>query len=258
MHIIITGASSGIGEGLAKELFRRGHTLTLVARRRALLEKLAAGHEQQVHVVEADLADVPRATEWLAGAEQALGPVDVLINNAGVQIVAPATATPWADGERLLHVNLHTPLKLTQAVLPGMLARRRGTIVDISSMAGLAPTPFMFFYNAAKAGLGAASEALRGELRGSGVHVLTVYPGPVRTAMELAARQTLEDTTAARLATTGTTEELARLIADGIVSRRARIIYPRRYAVSRHFPNLTRWVMDRFSPKPKALPPAAH
>ncbi|GMU58315.1 MAG: short-chain type dehydrogenase/reductase [Myxococcaceae bacterium] len=255
MHTVITGASSGIGEALVQELRRRGHRLTLVARRRALLEQLARGHEQDTHVVEADLSDVARATDWLGGAEAALGPVDVLINNAGVQIVGSTPTTRWEDGERLLRVDLHAPLKLTLTVLPGMLARRSGTIVDIASMAGLAPTPFMYFYNAAKAGLGAASESLRGELKGTGVHVLTVYPGPVRTAMESAARDALELTAAARYTPTGTTAGLARRIADGIERRRARIIYPRVYALSRHFPNLTRWLMDALTPRPRALTP---
>lgn len=118
MHTIITGASSGIGEALAKELRRRGHRLTLVARRRALLEQLAAGHEQDTHVVEADLSDVSRVPEVVASARRALGPVDVLVNNAGVQIVAAAASTKWEDGERLLRVDLHTPLRLTLEVLP--------------------------------------------------------------------------------------------------------------------------------------------
>ncbi|MEW5741192.1 MAG: SDR family NAD(P)-dependent oxidoreductase [Myxococcota bacterium] len=254
MHTVITGASSGIGEALAKELHRRGHRLTLVARRRRLLEQLAAGRETDTYVVEADLSDVAHATDWLAGAEAALGPVDVLINNAGVQIVAATQATAWADGERLLQVDLLAPMKLTLAVLPGMLERRSGAIVNIASMAGLAPTPFMYFYNAAKAGLGAASESLRGELKGTGVNVLTVYPGPVRTAMESAAREALEPTAAARYTPTGTTDALARLVADGIERRRGRIIYPRVYALSRHFPNLTRWLMDALTPKPRTAP----
>ena len=252
MHTLITGASSGIGEALAKELRRRGHRLTLVARRRALLEQLAAGHEQDTHVVEADLSDVSRVPEVVASARRALGPVDVLVNNAGVQIVAAAASTTWEDGERLLRVDLHTPLRLTLEVLPEMLARKSGAIVDISSMAGLAPTPYMFFYNAAKAGLGAASEALRGELAGTGVHVMTVYPGPVRTALEAAAREKLEDTAALRYTPTGTTAVLARLIADGLERRRARIIYPWSYRLARHFPNVTRWLMDRLTPRPKA------
>lgn len=255
MHVVLTGASSGIGEALAREYLRRGASLTLVARRLAKLEELARGHEGKCHVVEADLSDPGHAAEWLDRAVAALGEVDVLVNNAGVQIVAPTPDTPWEDGERLLRLNVLTPLRLTTRVLPAMLARGRGTIVDIASMAAIAPTPGMFFYNASKAALAAASEGLRGELRGTGVHVLTVYPGPVRTPMEATGRAAYEQTFASRVLTpVGQAEVLARRIADGVASRRARIVYPRVYGLARHFPNLTRFVLDRFTPPLKALP----
>src|SRR5207237_5923778 len=83
----------------------------------------------------------------------------------------------------LFALNVLTPFKLTCTLGPGMMTRGRGCIVDIASVAALAPQPGFFFYNALKAALSAASESLRGELRGHGVHVLTVYPGPVRTPM---------------------------------------------------------------------------
>jgi short-subunit dehydrogenase len=190
-------------------------------------------------------------------AEEALGPIDVLVNNAGVQIVGRTVETPVEECERMLRLNVMTPMRLTKRVLPGMLARGGGTIVDIASMAAIAPTPGMYYYNASKAALGAASESLRGELRGSGVHVMTVYPGPVRTAMEATGRAAYEESLMMRIFTpTGTAPVLARKIANGVASRRARIIYPAIYGVSRHYPNLTRFVLDRFTPPLKALPPA--
>lgn len=257
MHIVVTGASSGIGEALAREYLRRGASVTLVARRRSNLEELARGHEGRCHVVEADLADPARADAWLDDAVAALGPVDVLVNNAGVQIVAPTIGTSWDDGERLIKLNVLAPLKLTRRVLPAMLARGKGTIVDIASIAAIAPTPGMFFYNASKGALAAASEGLRGELRGTGVHVMTVYPGPVRTPMEVTGRAAYEETVVSRVLTpVGDAQVLARKIADGVASRRARIIYPRLYVLARHFPNLTRFVLDRFTPPLKALPSA--
>ena len=140
-----------------------------------------------------------------------------------------------------------------------MIARGRGTIVDIASMAAIAPTPGMFFYNASKAALAAASESLRGELRGTGVHVLTVYPGPVRTPMETAGRAAYEETAATRLFTPVGDARRARA-QDRQRRRRpgARASSIRRvYAFARHFPNLTRFVLDRFTPPLKPLPGAA-
>ena len=256
MHVVITGASSGIGEALAREYLRRGASLTLVARRRGKLEEVAEGHTDRCRVVEADLTLHERACEWVDGAEEALGPVDVLVNNAGVQIVGRTVDTPIEDCERMLRLNVLTPLRLTKHLLPRMIARGRGTVVDIASMAAIAPTPGMFYYNASKAALAAASESLRGELRGTGVHVLTVYPGPVRTPMEVSGRAAYVETAMMKLFTpVGDAGVLARKIANGVASGRARIIYPATYGVSRHLPNLTRFFLDRFTPPLKALPP---
>lgn len=255
MHVVITGASSGIGEALAREYLGRGASLTLVARRRGKLEELAHAAADRCHVVEADLADPTRACEWVDGSVAKLGPIDVLVNNAGVQIVARTVDTTVEEAERMLRLNVLSPFRLTKHVLPGMIARGSGTIVDIASMAAIAPTPGMFFYNASKAALAAASESLRGELRGTGVHVLTVYPGPVRTPMETAGRAAYQETTASRLLTpVGDAAVLARKIARGVASRRARIVYPASYALARHFPNLTRFVLDRFTPPLKGPP----
>jgi short-subunit dehydrogenase len=256
VHVVITGASSGIGEALAREYLGRGASLTLVARRKGKLDELAAGHDGKCHVVEADLSDHEHAADWVSAAIAALGPIDVLVNNAGIQVVGRTLDTPWSDVEKMLRLNTLTPFKLMMHVLPAMLARGQGTIVDVSSMAGIAPMPGMYFYNASKAALGAASESLRGELRGTGVHVMTVYPGPVRTPLEAKARTAYEETAAAKWSPLGDPAVLARLIADGVESKRSRIIYPSMYRLSRHFPNLTRWALDRLTPPIKAFAPA--
>jgi short-subunit dehydrogenase len=132
-----------------------------------------------------------------------------------------------------------------------MLARRSGCIVDVASMAALTPMPGMFYYNAAKAALGNASEGLRGELRGTGVHVLTVYPGPVHTDMGDRGLTRYEKSWATSLTPFGTSSELARMIRRGVARRTARIIYPRVYGIVRWFPNLSRWFTLRFSPPVK-------
>jgi len=250
-HVVITGASSGIGQALAEAYLADGARVTLVARREDRLRAIAATAPDRSHVVRADLSDPAQVATWLPGAEAALGPVDVLVNNAGVQIVARTETVDWRDAEELLRVDLLSALQLTHAVLPGMLSRRSGTIVDVASVAAIAPTPSMYFYNAAKAGLAAASESLRGELRGSGVHVLTVYPGPIATDMEAAGRSAYVQSTAADWTPVGRPEVLARLIINAVATRKPRVIFPASYAISRHFPNLTRWALDTFTPKIK-------
>jgi short-subunit dehydrogenase len=249
LHIAVTGASSGIGEAIVREYARAGARVTMVARRREQMEEIARAVGGRTQVFAADLADVARVTEWIAPAKGEFGPIDILVNNAGMQIVDDFAATDVARAEQLLHLDLHSPLRLTRAVLPDMIARKAGTIVDIASLAALAPTPGMVYYNAAKAGLAAASESLRGELRGSGVHVVTVYPGPVETPMGRAGYAALEQTAGARATPTGTPEALARLVRRAVERRKARVIYPWIYTIVRHLPGLTRWSLDRFSPK---------
>jgi short-subunit dehydrogenase len=253
LHVAVTGASSGIGEGIAREAAAAGAKVSLVARRKELLDGIAASLPGERVAIAADLGAPERCTAWIAEAEKALGPIDVLVNNAGVQIVGQTAGSDPEAGERLLDLDLAVPMRLCLAVLPAMLARRSGTIVNVASLAGIAPTPGMFYYNAAKGGLGCASESLRGELRGSGVNVVTVYPGPVTTAMETAARTRYEASAAANGLPTGDTATLARLIRRAVERRSARIIYPRVYWAARWFPGITRFVIDRSTPKP--LPP---
>jgi short-subunit dehydrogenase len=255
MHVAITGASAGIGEALARAWAARGASLTLVARRKERLEQIAREVSTETFVQAADLTLPERATEWVASAEAALGPIDVLVNNAGVQHIEPTEDAVPSSGEELLRLNVFTPLRLTHAVLPGMLARRSGTIVDIASMAALTPMPGMYYYNAAKGGLATASEGLRGELYGTGVHVVTVYPGPVDTDLGRAGKEKYVPTLALRLSPFGTSEALAQLVIRAVERRCARVIYPRVYAITLLFPWLSRWVTGRFSPPVKRLPP---
>lgn len=252
-HVVVTGASSGIGEALARAFLSRGDRVTLAARRVELLEALAKDHAGRAFVHAVDLGDPANAEGLVTAARDAHGEIDVLVNNAGVQIVGPTEDTDFDAGERLLRLNVHTPLRLTTLVLPEMLARGAGAIVDVASMAAIAPTPGMLFYNASKGALAAASEGLRGEIRARGVHVVTVYPGPVSSAMEAAAREKYEATAAARKVPTGTADELARLVLRAIDKRAPRVIYPGVYGMARHFPNVTRWVTDALTPPLKRL-----
>ncbi|MEQ1508233.1 MAG: SDR family NAD(P)-dependent oxidoreductase [Myxococcota bacterium] len=252
-HAVVTGASAGIGRAIAAALAAEGCALTLVARRREPLEALAASLPVRSRVVVHDLGDPTAAAAFLPDAEEALGPIGILVNNAGLQVVGRTHAIDIAAAEATVVTNLLSPLRLIHAVLPGMLARGSGAIVNVASMAALAPTPGMTWYNAGKGGLAAASEALRGELRGTGVDVLTVYPGIIpETAMAKAALDKFHgDQLLVRLQPTGTAEGLAAVVVRAIRRRSARVIWPRANAVARHFPAATRWAMDTFTPLPE-------
>lgn len=250
MHVLVTGASAGIGDAIARAFAARGDSVTLVARRAEKLEALAAALPTEAHVVVADLSDPEACAECVEAAEQALGPVDVLVNNAGVQVIAPTGQVDVARGEMSLRLNVFSPLRLTRLTLPGMLERRRGCIVNIASMAALAPTPGMTYYNASKCGLAGASEALRGELRGTGVNVVTVYPGIIGdTDMAKQGLEAYQTTWMERLQPRGTSPGLARRVVTAVERGRGRVIYPWFNALARWFPGTTRWVMDTFTPK---------
>jgi short-subunit dehydrogenase len=249
VHVVITGASSGIGAALARQLGSAGHTLTLVARRRELLDALAVELGNRTFVVEHDLSNPDRATEWLASAESVHGPINILINNAGMENTGPSAAADPETCRRLLDLNLVTPLLLVRALLPAMTARGNGMIVNVSSVAALVSVPMQAYYGASKAGLAMFSETLRAELADSGVHVITVYPGPVTTAMGDAAAEKFGGRDRIPAMPEGTAVELARLIHRAIERRAPRVIYPRVYTMSRWLGPVARAIVDRFAPR---------
>ncbi len=248
-HCLITGASSGIGEGLARYLAGFGWKLTLAARRLEKLDALAESLSCETFVRQTDVSQFDDLKPLIDDAESALGPIDVLVNNAGVQYVEPTLGVTVERVERLFDVDLVAPLALIHHATPAMVKRGRGSVVNITSMAGISHTPGMCHYNAAKAGLSAASESLRVELAPTGVHVITVYPGPVTTPMEQVAREAMGDSAAVKYVPTGTTEGLAKLIYKAINRRKARVVYPRVYGLARYFRVTAQWVVDRATPK---------
>lgn len=192
---LVTGASSGIGRELARQLAGDGTHLVVVARDEARLQELAdelrSAHGLEVEVLPADLADPAerKVVEDRLGAEPV---VDLLVNNAGF-----GTHGAFADcdpdlEEQLIVVNAVAPLRLVRAALPGMVQRQRGWVLNVSSMAGLQPSPGNATYAATKAFLTSLSESIHEELRASGVQVTAVLPGFTRT--EFQARAGLDDT----------------------------------------------------------------
>jgi short-subunit dehydrogenase len=248
MHALITGASSGIGEAIARNFSTLGWQLTLVARRESKLQQLAGEMSVRTSFQVTDLSNPEHAKEVIREAQSNLGFIDILINNAGIQYTEPTADVTPSRFIPLLNTDLVTPMALIYHVLPSMLEGGKGVIVNISSIAGVTPTPGMCHYNAAKAGLAAASESLRVELKATGVHVLTVYPGPVSTPMEKAAKGAYEDSLLVRHLPTGTADGLAHRIHGAILRRQDRVFYPRIYALHRHARVLNQWVTDRVTP----------
>jgi uncharacterized protein len=176
---LITGASSGIGEQFARQLATRGHPVVLVARRTDRLERLATELPTDAHAVPCDLAtDAASLQDRVAelGVE-----VDLLVNNAGFGTSGPfLDHDPRRDAEQV-RVNCEAIVVLAHAFLPGMVERGRGGIINVASSAGMQPIPYESVYAATKAFAISFTDALHTELRGSGVRVLAVNPGPVPT-----------------------------------------------------------------------------
>lgn len=182
---LVTGASTGIGAVYADRLAKRGHDLVLVARDvgklEALAESLRAVTGVTVEVLPADLSDpaaVARVAERLRGED-----ISMLVNNAGLAVAGPITGMSAADLTAMLEVNMVVPAQLIHAVTPGFIARGAGTIINIASVTALngRRPGISIGYAASKAFLLAFSEALDGQLEGTGIRIQAVLPGPVRT-----------------------------------------------------------------------------
>lgn len=182
---LITGASGGIGETFAWQLAAAGSDLILVARSQDKLEELATDlrrrHQRRVEVIPLDLS-VPGAGQKLLDEVAQRGlQVDLLVNNAGFGGAGDFHTQPAGRDQEMIAVNVSTVVDLTHAFLPAMVAARHGGVINIASMAGFQPMPFMSVYGATKAFVISFTEGLWAEYRGRGVRFLAVCPGPVET-----------------------------------------------------------------------------
>jgi short-subunit dehydrogenase len=182
---LVTGASAGLGTGFARKLAARGHDLILTARRTERLEELAAelraAHGVTVTVIAADLGAHDGVAGLVAEISRRGLAVNTLINNAGFGAGGPVAEVDRDKLLGMIDVNCRALVELCHAVLPGMIQMRAGAILNIASTAAFQPGPFMAVYYASKAFVLSFSEALHEEVRGHGVHVAALCPGPTRT-----------------------------------------------------------------------------
>jgi uncharacterized protein len=175
-NVLITGGSAGIGASLAALLAARGARIAVVSRSAPPLATA-------VHLP-ADLSDSAQRANLISQAESTLGPLDILIHNAGLGLYCNSWKTNPAEVRHMFEVNLFTAIDLARAAVPGMVTRRQGLIVNVSSIAGIMPLPWFSLYSATKAALNSFTEGLRMELHGSGVRTMLVCPGYVKTGFQ--------------------------------------------------------------------------
>ena len=180
---LVTGASGGLGGAIARALHAQGAEVGLAGRRREALDRVAGILGGRCHVLVADLGDAAGATALAVAAAEALGQVDILINNAGITRDTLAMRMKDEDWHTVLDVNLTAGFRLTRAMLRGMLKRRFGRIVGITSIVGVTGNPGQVNYAAAKAGMIGMSKALAQEVAERGITVNCIAPGFIDTAM---------------------------------------------------------------------------
>lgn len=246
---MVTGGSRGIGEAVARALSAKGAHVALVARNVALLDQVAASIGNGAVAVPADLADPAQVAGLVERCEVALGgPLDVLVNNAGIDEIGRLVDADAADVARIHQVNLLTPIELCRQAMPGMVARQKGHIVNVSSLAGAAGFPGMSLYCSTKAGLSGFTGILRLELRTTPVGVTLVELGPIPTDMLSRVNQcppverSFERLRRTQLLPQVPREKVAADVVAAIEHNRRSVVHPKRamaFAVARAFSQRT-------------------
>jgi NAD(P)-dependent dehydrogenase (short-subunit alcohol dehydrogenase family) len=177
----ITGCSTGLGRALAAYTLSLGYPTVITARNPDDVRALGAGHENHALVLQLDVTDAAQIAAAIAAANDRFGHIDILVNNAGIGYFGSLEESEIASARRLFDINFWGLTDMTRACLPQMRTRGSGTIVNVSSVGGLAASPGLSFYGATKFAVEALSESLSQELAPTGVKVLLVEPGPFRT-----------------------------------------------------------------------------
>ncbi len=180
---LVTGASSGLGLAIARTLHKAGATLGLSGTRREALEALASELQERAHILPCNLSDRADTDKLIPAAEAAMGGVDILVNNAGITRDMLFMRMKDEDWDAVLAVNLTAAFRLSRAVLRGMMRKRHGRIINITSVAGAVGNPGQANYTAAKAGLTGMTKSLANEVASRGVTVNCVAPGVIESPM---------------------------------------------------------------------------
>jgi short-subunit dehydrogenase len=240
-HVLITGASSGIGRALALEFALQGHPVGLVARRAEALETLAEEVRSaggQAAVAAADVGSETALNAAVASLETALGPVEILVANAGISRKVTASRLNLADLALVMDVNYLGAVRAVAAVLPGMLERGRGQLVVVSSVAAFRGLPGSGAYSASKAAISNFWEALRGEVREAGIACTTIHPGYIDTPLTRKNKYPMPFLVDVNVA--------ARKMVRGILARKRQVNLPWKMialmTLVRHLPD---WIYDR-------------
>jgi uncharacterized protein len=226
--ILITGASSGIGLELARQFAPRARAIILVARRLQLLEKLCSElqdvrKELKVHIEACDLNNLSSIESMLTSAVQKAGQIDILVNNAGFGDRSMFENQEWQRIESMIRVNVIAATFLARKLLPTMIERGSGGILNISSGAGIAIMPGSAVYSATKYFINGFSEALRAEVNNAGICVTAVCPGPVETEFDAVAGGRLPGVPPPFMAISA--QQCAREAIEGFEKNKA-VVYP--------------------------------
>lgn len=227
--VVVTGGSAGIGLALAQELAARGHAVVLVARdatRLAAARRSIRSEQASTLSLDVTLPDAPQLIDTALAARGLY--LDVLVNNAGMGLAGAFAGQSERDIEALVALNMAAPTRLMRHVLPGMLARGRGGVLNVASLGGYAPGPWQAAYYASKAYLISLTEAVGYETRGRGVRIAVLAPGPVATGFHAAMgaeaaryRQVIPALTAGQVARAGIRGYMCgkRVVIPGVVAR---------------------------------------
>lgn len=242
---IVTGASSGIGAALAKELARRGWKVGLVARRAELLDTLVAEIRSaggEAASTTADVTDRAATATAVQGLEAALGPCDLLVANAGTGAPTPAHKLDVDTVLSIMRLNYDGVVHAVAAVLPGMLDRKRGRLAVVSSVAATRGLPGSGAYSASKAAISTLWESMRVDLRNKGVACTSIHPGFIDTPLTKKNRF--------KMPWLMPVEHAARICADGLEAGAVDITFPWQMRwLSRLMRRLPNWLWDRIAPR---------